>query len=134
VLCKLGRYREAQRVLERAQQVSEHCDDTDGAERARVIKLEVIDQLSLELKHSEQRLLALEMDATERRVVKDLALEMRETLADSKSMLDQALGLNGSSQTSANEEKLIAILESLKEATARGLELTEQLMEHSKRR
>ena len=134
VLCKLGRYREAQRVLERAQQVSEHCDDTDGAERARVIKLEVIDQLSLELKRSEQRLLALEMDATERRVVKDLALEMRETLADSKSMLDQALGLNGSSQTSANEEKLIAILESLKEATARGLELTEQLMEHSKRR
>jgi len=76
----------------------------------------------------------LEMDATERRVVKDLALEMRETLADSKSMLDQALGLNGSSQTSANEEKLIAILESLKEATARGLEITEQLMEHSKRR
>jgi hypothetical protein len=49
-------------------------------------------------------------------------------------MLDQALGLNGSSRTSANEEKLIAILESLKEATARGLELTEQLMEHSKRR
>lgn len=140
VLCRLGRYREAQRVLERAQQVSEHCDDTDGAERARVIKLEVIDQLSLELKRSEQRLLALEMDATERRVVKDLALEMRETLADSKSMLDQVLGLNGSPQTmgqrkqttSAREEKLVAILKSLKEATARGLEITEQLIEHSK--
>ncbi len=140
VLCRLGRYREAQRVLERAQQVSEHCDDTDGAERARVIKLEVIDQLSLELKRSEQRLLALEMDATERRVVKDLALEMRETLADSKSMLDQVLGINGSPQTmgqrkqttSAREEKLVAILKSLKEATARGLEITEQLIEHSK--
>ena len=125
VLCKLGRYREAQRVLERAQQVSEHCDDTDGAERARVIKLEVIDQLSLELKRSEQRLLALEMDATERRVVKDLALEMRETLADSKSMLDQVLALT-------REQKLVAVLQSLKEATARGLEITEQLMELSK--
>lgn len=131
VLCKLGRYREAQRVLERAQQVSEHCDDTDGAERARVIKLEVIDQLSLELKRSEQRLLALKMDATERRVVKDLALEMRETLADSKLMLDQVLGLNGSPHTTG-EEKLIAIMQSLKEATTRGLEITEQLMEHSK--
>jgi hypothetical protein len=144
VLCKLGRYREAQRVLERAQQVSEHCDDMDGAQRARVIKLEVIDQLSLELKRSEQRLLALEMDATERRVVKDLALEMREILADSKSMLDQVIRLNGSPQAigaevgqrkqtiSAREEKLVATVESLKEATARGLEITEQLIEHSK--
>lgn len=141
VLCKLGRYREAQRVLERAQQVAEHCGDMDGAERARVIKVEVIDHLSLELKRLEQRLLALEMDATERRVVKDLALEMQETMADSKLMLDQLLGLNGSdTQTvadrkqriSASEEKLIAVLESLKKATARGLEITEQLMKHSK--
>jgi tetratricopeptide (TPR) repeat protein len=141
VFCRLGRYREAQRVLERAQQVAEHCDDTDGAERARVIKLEVIDQLSLELHRSEQRLLALEMDATERRVVKDLALEMHETMADSKLMLDQILSLNGSdAQTlgdrkqriSASEEKLIAILESLKRATVRGLEITEQLLKRSK--
>lgn len=141
VLCRLGRYREAQRVLERAQQVAEHCDDTDGAERARVIKLEVIDQLSLELKRSEQRLLALEMDATERRVVKDLALEMHETMADSQLMLDQVLGLNGSeAQTlsdrkqhiSASDEKLVAILVSLKKATVRGLEITEQLIKRSK--
>jgi len=142
VLCRLGRYREAQRVLERAQQVSEHCDDADGAERARVIKLEVIDQLSLELHRSEQRLLALEMDATERRVVKDLALEMHETMAESQLMLDQVLGLNGSDpqatgerrQTiSASEGKLITLLEGLKQATTRGLEITKQLMDYSKR-
>jgi len=142
VLSKLGRYREAQRILERAQQVSEHCDDTDGAERARLIKLEVIDQVSLELKRSGQRLLALEMDATERRVVKDLALEIHETMADSKLILDQILSLNGSdAQTlgdrkqkiSASEEKLIAILESLNRATVRGLEITEQLIKRSKR-
>ena len=141
VLFRMGRYREAQRVLERAQQVAEHCDDTEGAERARVIKLEVIDQLSLELKRSEQRLLAFEMDATERRVVKDLALEMNETMAESKLMLDRILDLNGSGPQSvgdreqgicASQEELIATLESVKKAITRELELTQQLMKHSK--
>jgi len=45
VLCKLGRYSEAQRILDRAQVLSEHYGDTDGSGRARQIKTDVIRQL-----------------------------------------------------------------------------------------
>ena len=34
VLCRMGRYRQAKRVLERACQMAERCGDRAGAERA----------------------------------------------------------------------------------------------------
>lgn len=40
VLCCLGRYRSAKKVLERAQQVAEHCGDREGAGRAILVLIE----------------------------------------------------------------------------------------------
>ncbi len=117
VLCKLGRYREAQRVLERAQQVAEHCGDMDGAKRAVRIKTEVVEQLSQELQSSQQRLLALEKRATEGSMADGIAHEMHKVLANSKVMLDQVLGLGGPEPDiglgTANCRALIEIYEGL---------------------
>ena len=40
VLCRLGRYREAKRILDRAHQVADSCGDSDGAGRAILIVIE----------------------------------------------------------------------------------------------
>jgi hypothetical protein len=46
VLCRVGRHREARRVLERAYRVAEHCGDGEGAGRALLIVIEeMCDQL-----------------------------------------------------------------------------------------
>lgn len=136
VYWKLGDYRKAQSVLERAQQVAEHCGDVDGAERARLIKVEVIVQLSDELKRSEQRLHALEQDATKPTVVDDLANEMYQAMVDSKLVLDELLGVIGSGSlrqmTSDIEGKLIRSLETVSTATARGIKISQQMMKQPK--
>jgi DNA-binding winged helix-turn-helix (wHTH) protein/predicted negative regulator of RcsB-dependent stress response len=46
VLCKLGRYREAKRALDRACQVAERCGDSEGAGTAMLVQVEeMIDRL-----------------------------------------------------------------------------------------
>jgi len=51
ILCRLGRHREAKRVLERANQLAERCGDTDGAGRALLVLVEeMCDMLGIDEK------------------------------------------------------------------------------------
>jgi tetratricopeptide (TPR) repeat protein len=51
VLCRVGRHREAKRVLERAYRVAEHCGDGEGAGRALLI---VIEEMCYQLEDGER--------------------------------------------------------------------------------
>jgi len=69
ILCRLGRHREAKRVLERSNRMAESCGDREGAGRALLIlieemcedlddgeRLELANRLDMLLSHSQQRL------------------------------------------------------------------------------
>ncbi|MFN2510726.1 MAG: winged helix-turn-helix domain-containing protein [Pyrinomonadaceae bacterium] len=69
ILCRLGRHREAKRVLERSNGMAESCGDREGAGRALLIlieemceqlddgeRLEIANRLDLLLRHSQQQL------------------------------------------------------------------------------
>jgi len=59
ILCRLGRYREAKRVLDRANRVAESCGDREGAGRALLL---VIEEMSERLDDDERLELAIRMD------------------------------------------------------------------------
>jgi len=81
ILCKLGRRREAKRVLDRAYQVAERCGDSEGAGLALLI---VIEEISEQLEDHE----LLEMETTLRRL---LGQSQRTSLLE---RLDKCLGLS----------------------------------------
>ena len=138
--------------------------------RRRTQELEVmVDQRTGELKSSQQKVLKLEKLATEQQMAGGFAHEMRNALAGSKLILDQALALDGPEphvslnlancrslkeiylglkdklpehdtqvvlgqmQTIfANEERLDEVMQLVRKATSRGLNITQQIMDYSK--
>jgi signal transduction histidine kinase len=138
--------------------------------RRRTEELEVIvDQRTGELKSSQEKVLKLEKDATEQQMAGGFAHEMRNALAGSKLILDQALALDGPEphvslnlancrnlkemylglkdklpehdtqvvlgqmQTIfANEERLDSVMQLVRKATSRGLNITQQIMDYSR--
>ena len=137
--------------------------------RRRTQQLEqIVEERTQELKHSQARVLKLEKQATEQRMAGGFAHEMRNALAGSKLVLDQALAIDdpepqtsltlancrnlkeiylgvkgrlenddlqvvlGKMQTIfANEERLHEIMQLVRKATSRGLNITQQIMEYS---
>jgi ligand-binding sensor domain-containing protein/signal transduction histidine kinase len=138
--------------------------------RRRTRELEkTVDQRTGELKSSQERVLRLEKQATEQLMAGGFAHEMRNALAGSKLILDQALALDGPEprvslnlancrnlkemylglkdelpenktqivlgqmQTIfANEERLDEVMQLVRKATSRGLNITQQIMDYSK--
>jgi signal transduction histidine kinase len=128
-----------------------------------------VDQRTVELKQEQQNVLKLEKDVTEQQMAGGFAHEMRNALAGSKLILDQALALDGPEphvslnlancrnlkeiylglkdklpdddtqvvlgkmQTIfANEERLDEVMQLVRKATSRGLNITQQIMDYSK--
>jgi signal transduction histidine kinase/streptogramin lyase len=138
--------------------------------RRRTRELEAtVDQRTVELKQEQQKVLKLEKLATEQQMAGGFAHEMRNALAGSKLILDQALALDGPEprvslnlancrnlkemylglkdklpehdthvvlgqmQTIfANEERLDEVMQLVRKATSRGLNITQQIMDYSK--
>ena len=59
VLCKLGRHREAKRILERAHQIADRCDDTESA---CIALLTIIEEMGAHLDEDESVELAAQLD------------------------------------------------------------------------
>jgi tetratricopeptide (TPR) repeat protein len=59
VLCKLGRHREAKRILARAHQIADRCDDTENAS---IALLTIIEEISAHLDEDESIELAAQLD------------------------------------------------------------------------
>ena len=59
VLCKLGRHREAKRILERAHQIADRCDDTESA---CIALLTIIEEMCAHLDEDESVALAVQLD------------------------------------------------------------------------
>ena len=83
ILCRLGRHREAKRVLERSNRMAENCGDREGAGRALLIvieemfeelddaeRLEIRDRLDMLLSHSQQRLTLERLRTCQERMAK----------------------------------------------------------------
>ena len=138
--------------------------------RRRTQQLEqIVEERTQELKHSQERVLKLEKQATEQRMAGGFAHEMRNALAGSKLVLDQALaidepepqasltlancrnlkeiylGVKGRLENDdlqavlakmqtifANEERLHEVMQLVRKATSRGLNITQQIMDYSK--
>jgi ligand-binding sensor domain-containing protein/signal transduction histidine kinase len=138
--------------------------------RARNQHLElIVNQRTHELKRSQEEVLKFEKRATERQMAGGFAHEMRNALAGSKLVLDQALALDGpENQVSLslancrglkeiylgvkdklpqddaqivlsqmqtifiNEERLNDVMQLVRKATRRGLNITQQIMDYSK--
>jgi signal transduction histidine kinase len=129
----------------------------------------VVEQRTEELKNSQEKVLKLEKQATEQQMAGGFAHEMRNALAGSKLILDQALALDGPEprvsltlancrslkeiylglkdklpeentrvvlgkmQTIfANEERLDEVMQLVRKATNRGLNITKQIMDYSR--
>jgi ligand-binding sensor domain-containing protein/signal transduction histidine kinase len=129
----------------------------------------IVDERTSELKTSQERVLKLEKQATEQQMAGGFAHELRNALAGSKLILDQALALDGlkphvslnlancrglkeiyvglkgklpehdtqvvlgQMQTIfANEERLDEVMQLVRKATSRGLNITQQIMDYSK--
>jgi ligand-binding sensor domain-containing protein/signal transduction histidine kinase len=129
----------------------------------------VVDQRTGELKVEQQKVLKLEKLATEQQMAGGFAHEMRNALAGSKLLLDQALALDGPEprvslnlancrglkeiylelkddlpekttqvilgkmqKIFANEERLTEVMQLVRKATGRGLNITQQIMDYSK--
>ena len=137
--------------------------------RHRTLQLElIVGERTQELKRSQAQVLKLEKQATEQRMAGGFAHEMRNALAGSKLVLDQALALDGldpnislnlancralkeiylelnetlppdkmqavlarMQKIFTNEERLGEILQLVRKATSRGLNITQRIMDYS---
>jgi TolB-like protein len=86
VLCRLGRHREAKRVLERSNRMAESCGDREGAGRALLILIEEMceeldagelvelgNRLDMLLSHSQQRLTLKRLGECHERIAKSFS-------------------------------------------------------------
>jgi len=93
VLCRLGKYRAAKKVLERAQQVAEHCGDIEGGGRAILV---LIEELKGEL--TEEELIELGSELYKLLANSQMA-SIRERLTRSLEQID----LNRAKKTEASD-------------------------------